>query len=561
MNKEKRQISIFTIIGAGYGMLVVMILGISILSINRITFIEKNLQEINGVNSPKQRVAINYRGSVHNRSISIRDVVFASNEKDLKTYLDEIKYEEDFYVAAKNKMQSDFIDNNMLTPEEQEILAKINATEDETMPLIKKIIEYKQAGNTEAMINTLNEVRPKFVYWLKVINEFIDLEENKNQAITPVVTKGTANFKFMMIINSIIALLLGSSIAIFIIRYLVKLLGGDPQDASKSFNAISQGDLTKEVKTNTKNTDSLLYHIVFMQGHLRNVIKNIQRSAEELGLSTNVVAESSSQAQKAAEDQHAASMRSVEQIQNMAAGTAKIAEIAKQTEQNSEKTLELSKKGNEAMNNTTEAINKVSATVLETAEKIRNLKDKSSEISGSAGLIAEVADQTNLLALNAAIEAARAGEHGRGFAVVADEVRKLAERTGQTTAQITNMISDIQKEIEVTVAAMEQTLPQVEKGLELAGITSELLNEIQAKAEKDILEPLKNKIKSQFSGSDIPEDELEELLENAAKDALANPNKWATTTNNYTYTINSNKLIDLFKDAVKTGIKAKGYEF
>ena len=332
------------------------------------------------------------------------------------------------------------------------------------------------------MINTLNEVRPKFVYWLKVINEFIDLEENKNQAITPVVTKGTANFKFMMIINSIIALLLGSSIAIFIIRYLVKLLGGDPQDASKSFNAISQGDLTKEVKTNTKNTDSLLYHIVFMQGHLRNVIKNIQRSAEELGLSTNVVAESSSQAQKAAEDQHAASMRSVEQIQNMAAGTAKIAEIAKQTEQNSEKTLELSKKGNEAMNNTTEAINKVSATVLETAEKIRNLKDKSSEISGSAGLIAEVADQTNLLALNAAIEAARAGEHGRGFAVVADEVRKLAERTGQTTAQITNMISDIQKEIEVTVAAMEQTLPQVEKGLELAGITSELLNEIQAKA-------------------------------------------------------------------------------
>ena len=482
MNNEKRQISIFTIIGAGYGVLVIMILGISILSINRITFIENNLHEINAVNSPKQRVAINYRGSVHNRSISIRDVVFANNQADLDTYLKEIKYEEDFYVAAKNKMQSDFIDKNMLTKEEQDILVKINTIEEETMPLIKKIIEYKQAGNTEAMINTLNEVRPKFVYWLKVINEFIDLEENKNQAITPVVTKGTANFKFMMIVNSIVALLLGSSIAVFIIRYLLKLLGGDPQDASKSFNAISQGDLTKEVKTNTKNTDSLLYHIVFMQGHLRNVIKNIQRSAEELGLSTNVVSESSVHAQKAAEDQHAASMRSVEQIQNMAAGTAKIAEIAKQTEQNSEKTLELSKKGNEAMNNTTEAINKVSATVLETAEKIRNLKDKSNEISGSAGLIAEVADQTNLLALNAAIEAARAGEHGRGFAVVADEVRKLAERTGQTTAQITNMISDIQKEIEVTVAAMEQTLPQVEKGLELAGITSEILNEIQAQA-------------------------------------------------------------------------------
>ncbi len=66
---------------------------------------------------------------------------------------------------------------------------------------------------------------------------------------------------------------------------------------------------------------------------------------------------------------------------------------------------------------------------------------------------------------------------------------------------------------------------------------------------------------SQMSGKGVDEAELEELLENAATDALANPNKWATTSNNYTYTINSNKLIDLFKDAVKTGIKAKGYEF
>lgn len=86
-------------------------------------------------------------------------------------------------------------------------------------------------------------------------------------------------------------------------------------------------------------------------------------------------------------------------------------------------------------------------------------------------------------------------------------------------------------------------------------------NEIKAKAEQDILEPLKNKIKSQFSGSNIPEDELEKLLENATTDALRYPDEWATKTSDYTYIINSNQLIDFFKDAVKTGIKAKGYEF
>ena len=90
---------------------------------------------------------------------------------------------------------------------------------------------------------------------------------------------------------------------------------------------------------------------------------------------------------------------------------------------------------------------------------------------------------------------------------------------------------------------------------------SNQFSEIQAKAEQDILDPLKAKIKSQMSGKGVDDADLDELLENAATDALANPNKWATTTNNYTYTINSNALIDLFKDAVKTGIKAKGYEF
>ncbi len=483
MNNEKLQISIFNIIGAGYGVLVLIILGISILSINRISFIDRNLSEINNVNSAKQRVAIDYRGSVHNRSISVRDVVLAdNNQAELNKYLEEIRFEEQFYVDAKKRMMENFVNNNMLTSEEKAILDKINNTETAAMPLIQGIIDDKQNGSNIEMMERLSKVRPLFVDWLKFINEFINLEEAKNQAVTPIVTKSTANFKLMMILNSFIALILGFSIAFFIIRYLVKLLGGDPQDASKSFNAISQGDLSREIKTNKKNADSMLSHIVFMQGHLRNVIKNIQHSADELGKSTHVVADSSNQAQHAAEEQHAASMRSVDQIKIISAGTAKIAEIARQTEHNSEKTLELSKKGNEAMNNTTEAINKVSSTVLETAEKIRNLKDKSTEISGSAGLIAEVADQTNLLALNAAIEAARAGEHGRGFAVVADEVRKLAERTGDTTAQITNMITEIQKEIEIAVSAMEQTLPQVEKGLELAGITSEILSEIQTQA-------------------------------------------------------------------------------
>ena len=244
MDNEKRQVSIFNIIGAGYGVLVLIILGISILSISRISFIDRNLAEINNVNSAKQRVTIDYRGSVHDRSISIRDVVLAENDNDLQSYIAEIRQKEADYVDAKQRMQNNFISKNMLTDEEKVILDKINNTETAAMPLIQEIISDKQAGRNNEMVKKLNEVRPLFVDWLKYINEFINLEEAKNQAVTPVVTKSTANFKLMMILNSVIALILGFSIAFFIIRYLLKLLGGDPQDASKSFNAISQGDLS-----------------------------------------------------------------------------------------------------------------------------------------------------------------------------------------------------------------------------------------------------------------------------------------------------------------------------
>ena len=90
---------------------------------------------------------------------------------------------------------------------------------------------------------------------------------------------------------------------------------------------------------------------------------------------------------------------------------------------------------------------------------------------------------------------------------------------------------------------------------------SNQFSEIQKKAEDDVLKPIIDKMRSQLSGKGIPDAGLEEFLDNAATDALANPTKWATTTNNYTYTINSNKLIALFKDAVKAGVKSKGYEF
>jgi methyl-accepting chemotaxis protein len=132
----------------------------------------------------------------------------------------------------------------------------------------------------------------------------------------------------------------------------------------------------------------------------------------------------------------------------------------------SQKAAEMAREGGKVVEETLSRMRTIADSVGDTARKVQELGKRSDEIGRISGVIEDIADQTNLLALNAAIEAARAGEQGRGFAVVADEVRKLAERTGAATKEISAMICTIQSETKTAVAAMETGSKEVEAGVE-----------------------------------------------------------------------------------------------
>jgi methyl-accepting chemotaxis protein len=183
-------------------------------------------------------------------------------------------------------------------------------------------------------------------------------------------------------------------------------------------------------------------------------------------------------------EQNDAAEAAAEAVAEMAGGMSEVAGNAEETAQIARQAKEHSTQGARIVEEASAEIERIARSVEQSAQVVATLGERSEAISGIARTIHEIADQTNLLALNAAIEAARAGEQGRGFAVVADEVRKLAERTSTATGEITAMISAIQSETQNAIQTIRAGSDQARSGAQLARQAAAALDEINRGAEE-----------------------------------------------------------------------------
>ncbi|WP_300329465.1 PAS domain-containing methyl-accepting chemotaxis protein [Accumulibacter sp.] len=201
--------------------------------------------------------------------------------------------------------------------------------------------------------------------------------------------------------------------------------------------------------------------------------------AAHVRAATSEVSQSVDQVHGAARKQSEATTAAAAAVEEVTASIGEVAEHARSTRDVAHQTSEVSHEGAARSEEACAAITSLSETVKVSAGQVETLGQRSAQISQIAAVIKEIADQTNLLALNAAIEAARAGEQGRGFAVVADEVRKLAERTGKATQEISSMITIIQNETQLAVDSMRAGASQVGEGVNLVHSAQAILQRIQ----------------------------------------------------------------------------------
>ena len=240
-------------------------------------------------------------------------------------------------------------------------------------------------------------------------------------------------------------------------RNMAKELQEVISDTNNVLAAMSEGDLTKNISVQAKGDfEKITTGIQNMQKSLQKLILSMKNSAEKVA-STAQELSASSEEMKASTDQISSTTQDI--ATGVSSQASKMSEISRAMKEMSESVQQVavnSQKAADSATNANKTAQEVRVNVTKSATLIKDLDNKSLQIGEIIGVITNIADQTNLLALNAAIEAARAGEHGRGFAVVADEVRKLAEESRGAANQITDLIKGIQQGTKQAVESMEK---------------------------------------------------------------------------------------------------------
>ncbi|HVN96402.1 MAG TPA: HAMP domain-containing methyl-accepting chemotaxis protein [Syntrophorhabdaceae bacterium] len=333
---------------------------------------------------------------------------------------------------------------------------EVNAKEmDKVIKLIESDLTDLALSSFIGNMDTTNAV-------LDLCDRIVGLQKKETEA-----TVGTAASIYILAITimagtSGIIILLALLIAITLKQSILRPLNKGVEAATM----LATGNLAIDLAVSGRDeTSVLLQSIKDTIATLREILGGIKVAADNLASASVQLNSSAFEMSQNIQEESNRAAQVATASEQMTQTVLEIAKNAATISDSSAETVSQAQTGGRTMENTVQGINAIAYTAGEFSRIINNLSESSKQIGNIVGVISDIADQTNLLALNAAIEAARAGEHGRGFAVVADEVRKLAEQTTVATKEIDQTIGSIKLEVGKAITAMNQTNSQVESGV------------------------------------------------------------------------------------------------